>query len=156
MQKKFLAVSFIVIGIFLASAVISSAHAALPSGTINFAVKVTANEKGAVSKTFTATMHIKALDTTTGTVSGYCPATVSGDGPMIMSGNYILIGTILYINLSVTQKHNTAWRDAGVMQIAFTDPTTLLKGTFFQTRTDFNISTKAFENGFASGTIAKK
>ncbi len=157
MKRKSLAVCLIVIGIFLTSGMISAAHAVIPA-VANFKVTVTQNEMGNISpyKTFIAQIHFKAMDATTGTVSGYCP--VSGDGPMILAGSYIVVGTVVYVNLTVTQKHTTTWRDAGVMQLQLNSTT--LSGSFYQTRVDFNASgtlaSRVFQNKFAAGTIAKQ
>jgi hypothetical protein len=153
MRKRFLPVGLMVLGVFLISGVLHSAHAALPAGDMCWKVTKTQSEKGLVNpaQTFTVRMHLKALDASMGAAYGY--VTVPGDNPFILSGNYFKIGANIYLNMVISQKHTNTWRDSGTMQITLNAST--LSGTFYEIRSDFDTKAKVFDSGYSSGNITK-
>jgi len=75
-----------------------------------------------------------------------------GDNPVILAGTAHIIGSDVYMNLSLTQTHvSEAWRDTGAMQVRLSLPS--LNGTFYEVGNDFNPSTRTFGPHYSAGTV---
>jgi hypothetical protein len=119
-------------------------------------LSITLREHGPVSESASMTGAITRMGGTYYSFQGY--VNVQDDGPFILAGGGVLIGDILYLNLTGTQKHTgNDWRDTEVLH-AELDKTTL-NGTFFSVGHDFDVSTAGttqnFDTRFQAGTLTR-
>jgi hypothetical protein len=81
--------------------------------------------------------------------------TVGTDGPFVMSGSGIMVGTELVFTLSESQQHTSeTWRDSGVMHVTIN--TSTQNGTFYDIGHDFNTGTREFDQRFTAGNLTLK
>ena len=87
--------------------------------TLCLSVTVTENEAGPLPtpKKFKMNVRLATGNGTYFTIWG--KVTVPQDGAFYVGGTGILEGDWLTMNLTTSQKHTDAWRDAGVMQVKF-------------------------------------
>ena len=144
-----------VVGLLLLGA--PSPGAAQYLGETTWTISKTQNEHGAVSpaQTFTLKGAITRMGGAYYTLQGYVDA--SPDGPFIVSGGGVLIGNLLYLTLSGSQKHTDPWRDTAVMHVEVDKGT--LNGSFSSVMHDFDTATAGlnpiFDSSFAAGTFTR-
>lgn len=127
-------------------------------GQSTWTISITLRENGTVEPAESASMTgaITRMGGTYYSFQGY--VILPDDGPFILAGGGVLIGDIIYLNLTGTQKHtDNNWRDTEVLH-AQLDKTTL-NGTFYSLGHDFDESTagiaKDFDSRFQAGTLTR-
>jgi hypothetical protein len=77
------------------------------------------------------------------------------DGPSVGSGGGVLIGNLLYLTLSISQKYADTNREIGVVHLELDKNT--LSGTFYQVARSFDTATAGpspvFTDHFSGGTV---
>jgi hypothetical protein len=125
-------------------------------GQSTWTISITLREHGSVSESASMTGAITRMGGAYYSFQGYVD--VQDDGPFILAGGGVLIGDILYLNLTGTQKHTgNDWRDTEILH-AQLDKTTLT-GTFYSVGQDFDASTAGttqnFDTRFQAGTLTR-
>jgi hypothetical protein len=106
-----------------------------------------------IGQSFTNTGGISKVGDEFYLFQGYI--TVGTDGPFIMSGSGIMVGTELVFTLSESQQHTSiTWRDSGVMHVTIN--TSTQNGTFYDIGHDFDPDTRQFDNRFTAGNLTLK
>lgn len=121
-------------------------------GTFCWSVTVTEKETGPISPpdTFLSKFDVVYLGGASYALQG--KALPPGDNPAILAGTAHIIGSDVYMNLSLTQTHvSEPWRDTGAMQVKLSLPG--LNGTFYEVGNDFNPSTRTFGPHYSAGTV---
>ena len=146
-----------VVGLLLLGA--PSPGAAQYLGETTWTISKTQNEHGEVSppQTKTLTGAITRMGGPYYTMQGYVD--LAPDGPFIVSGGGVLIGSMLYLTLSVSQQHaapNTS-SDTAVMHVELNQAA--LTGSFFIVWHAFDTSTAGlnpiFNSYFTAGTLTR-
>ena len=143
-------VSLLMLGMLL---VTSSAFAqTYYLGKLCFTFTITERQTGPVSgQAFTAKLDTTFLGGDSYAFNGY--VSVADDGPFVVTGSGVMVGTVLYINFHGTQKHTSeSWRDTGTNQTQLDLST--LSGTFYEVGHDYDPVGKTWDSTrFTAGTV---
>jgi hypothetical protein len=125
-------------------------------GQSTWTLSITLREHGPVSESASMTGAITRMGGTYYSFQGY--VSLPDDGPFILAGGGVLIGDILYLNLTGTQKHtDNDWRDTEVLHAQLDKIT--LNGTFYSVGQDFDANTAGttqnFDIRFQAGTLTR-
>jgi hypothetical protein len=125
-------------------------------GQSTWTITCTLDDEGEEGGSFTMTGAITRMGGTYYSFQGY--VIQQDDDPFIMVGGGVLVGNILYLNMTGTIKHTGSdWRDTEVLQVQL-DKTTL-NGTFYSVSRDFDVSSAGpspdFDSRFQSGTFTR-
>lgn len=119
--------------------------------TLCLSVTLTENEAGPLPtpKKFKMNVRLATVNGTYFTIWG--KVTVPQDGAFYVGGTGILETTWLTMNLTTSQKHTDAWRDAGIMQVKFNVST--LRGSFYEIANSFDTQNRVFDPMFSAGSL---
>jgi hypothetical protein len=125
-------------------------------GQSTWTFSITLRESGPVSESASMTGAITRMGGTYYSFQGY--VSLPDDGPIILAGGGVLVGDILYLNLTCTQKHTeNDWRDTEIIHLELDKST--LNGTFYSVGQDFDESTAGttqdFDSRFQAGTLTR-
>lgn len=119
-------------------------------GNFCWNVTVTEEEPGPVTPmTFLARFDVMHMGGVSYALQG--AAFRPGENPLILAGAAVIIGSDLYMNLTLTTTKAGAERDTGVMQVKLA--LSGLNGTFYLVANNFHPSTVTFGPNYNSGTL---
>jgi hypothetical protein len=120
------------------------------SGTYCVTLNITEDDDGPTNQTIDFKIKLTPVKTGYGMAHGYFKPPDSG--PVVMGGTYQSVGTLLYMNLVLTQKISSSEREAGVVQVTINKST--LKGSFFVIGHEFDRTTRQFGQNYSAGSVA--
>jgi len=142
--------ALMILGLSFSTALAGSAVTYL--GKTTWTATITDDTQGHVGIQFTVTGGISKVGDEFYLFQGY--VTIEGDGPFIMSGSGVMVGTELIFTLSESQKHtDNTWRDGGVMHVTIN--TSDQSGTFYDIGHDFNTDpgSRNFDSRYTAGDL---
>ena len=150
MRKK---MTFLVLSIwFLLALTIPNAMADTYLGQTTWTVEISESSSNPPGVTLTLTGGITRVGGTYYLFQGYV-LPPDGDLPFVLSGSGVLIGKNLLLTLTTSQEHTSSWRDTGVLRA--TIDKTSLNGSFYEVRTDLDLSDKTFHREYSLGTLTR-
>jgi len=126
-------------------------------GETTWTVTKTHDKHGVINppKIFTLKGAITRMGGPYYTMQGYID--VSPDGPFILSGGGVLIGSTLFLTLSGSQKHVDTTRDTSIWHVELNHVS--LNGSLFDVGHDFDTATEGpnpiFDSAFAEATLTR-
>jgi hypothetical protein len=126
-------------------------------GQTTWTVTKTQDKHGPVNppQNFTFTGSITRMGGAYYTMQGY--VNVPADGPFIAAGGGVLLGNLLYLTLSTSQRHVGTDRDSRVLHLELNKTT--LNGTYYEEGRDFDTATAGpspvFSDHFSAGTVTR-
>ncbi|RJR32877.1 MAG: hypothetical protein C4567_17675 [Deltaproteobacteria bacterium] len=100
---------------------------------------------------FNMIVHLFTINAQHFTIWG--KVSVPKDGASYVGGTGILEGNVLTMNLTTSQKHVSAWRDTGVMQVKFNIST--MRGNWYEVGHDFDTANRVFDERYSAGIVVK-